>query len=330
MVAVVAAMGGEIEGDRQALLPGGEIAPIERIGIFGGGEAGILPDRPRLGHVHGRVGAAQIRRDAGIGVEGVQALERIGGVDALDRNASGVSHGAAGSAPRSGASAKSICEKSGIWLIRLPDLDTKHIVSVPQCRQGIAALVNERLHAGCFQSRFLFARPSRQIDVPRAGRLECLRSPTAPSHRPCRMSRGRRARRRMPQMLPARAAVRSSRRRPLRCRRPRRNSWQMWRAARTQLACRARPEKSLAAFRWLRANHLRRRAKPRMAPPAGSRLQSFRRDAGRDGAGKSTFASPSERWGNMLTPVSASCRRATATARLARTSATFCWTSPLG
>ena len=30
----------------------------------------------------------------------------------------------------------------------------------------------------------------------------------------------------------------------------------------------------------------------------------------------------------MLTPVSASCRRATATARLARTAATFCWISP--
>ena len=34
MVAVVAAVGGEIEGDREAFLAGGEIAPIEGIGIL--------------------------------------------------------------------------------------------------------------------------------------------------------------------------------------------------------------------------------------------------------------------------------------------------------
>ena len=75
MIAVIAAMGGEIEGDRQALLAGGKIAPVEGVGILGGGEAGILPDRPRLGDIHGRVGAAQIRRDAGIGVERVEPVE---------------------------------------------------------------------------------------------------------------------------------------------------------------------------------------------------------------------------------------------------------------
>ena len=77
MVAVVAAMGGEIEGDREALLAGREIAPVEGVGILGRGEAGILPDRPRLGDVHGRVGAAQIGRDAGIGVEEVEAGEIV-------------------------------------------------------------------------------------------------------------------------------------------------------------------------------------------------------------------------------------------------------------
>ena len=73
MIAVVAAVGGEIEGDREALLAGGEVAPVEGVGILGGGEAGVLPDGPRLGHVHGRVGAAQIGRDAGKGVEEVDA-----------------------------------------------------------------------------------------------------------------------------------------------------------------------------------------------------------------------------------------------------------------
>ncbi len=60
MIAVVAAMGGEIEGDREALLPGGEIAPVEGVGIFRGGEAGILPDGPGLRGVHRGVGAAQV------------------------------------------------------------------------------------------------------------------------------------------------------------------------------------------------------------------------------------------------------------------------------
>ena len=73
MVAVVAAMGGEIEGDRQAFLTGGEIAPVKGVEILGRGKAGILADGPRLGDVHGRVGAAQKRRDAGIGIEAIEA-----------------------------------------------------------------------------------------------------------------------------------------------------------------------------------------------------------------------------------------------------------------
>ena len=69
VVAVIAAVGGEIEGDREALLAAGEIAAVEGVGILRRGEAGILPDGPWLGDVHGRVGAAQERRDAGIAVE---------------------------------------------------------------------------------------------------------------------------------------------------------------------------------------------------------------------------------------------------------------------
>ncbi len=89
MIAVVAAMGGEVESDRQAFLPGGEIAPVERIGILGRREAGILPDGPRLGDVHGRVGAAQKRRDARVGIEAVQAVERGGVIGIFDVDALG-------------------------------------------------------------------------------------------------------------------------------------------------------------------------------------------------------------------------------------------------
>ena len=87
MIGVVAAMGGEIEGDREAFLSGGEIAPVEGVGIFRRGEAGILPDGPGLVDIHGRVGAAQIGRDAGIGVEEVDAGEIVRAVDRLHRNA---------------------------------------------------------------------------------------------------------------------------------------------------------------------------------------------------------------------------------------------------
>src|SRR6185437_2185487 len=75
MIAVVTAMGGEIEGNRQALLPGGEIAPVEGVGILRGGESGILPDGPGLRRVHRRIRPAQKRRLAGIGVEKVEPGE---------------------------------------------------------------------------------------------------------------------------------------------------------------------------------------------------------------------------------------------------------------
>ena len=89
MVEVVAAVGGEIEGDREALLPGGEVAAVEGVGILRRGEAGVLPDGPRLGDVHGRVGAAQIGRDAGIAVEAGEAVEIVRAVGGFDGDAFG-------------------------------------------------------------------------------------------------------------------------------------------------------------------------------------------------------------------------------------------------
>ena len=87
MVAVVAAMRRQIEGDGEALLSGREVAAVEGVGILRRGEAGILPDRPGLGDVHGRVGAAQIGRDAGEGVEEVEALDVASPESRLDRDA---------------------------------------------------------------------------------------------------------------------------------------------------------------------------------------------------------------------------------------------------
>ena len=63
MVGVVATVGGQVEGDAEALLAGREVAPVERVGLLGGREAGVLPDRPGLGGVHRRVGAAEVGRE---------------------------------------------------------------------------------------------------------------------------------------------------------------------------------------------------------------------------------------------------------------------------
>src|SRR5258708_10434429 len=89
MVRIVATVGGEIERDREALLTGGEIAPVERVGIFSRGESGILPDGPGLIDIHGGVGAAQVRRNARPGVEKINAFEVGFAVAGFDENAFG-------------------------------------------------------------------------------------------------------------------------------------------------------------------------------------------------------------------------------------------------
>ena len=87
VVGVVAAVGGQVEGDRKALLACGEVAPVEGVRLGGRGEAGVLADGPRLGGVHRRVRAAQVGRDAGIGVEEVDTAQVGGGVERLDGDA---------------------------------------------------------------------------------------------------------------------------------------------------------------------------------------------------------------------------------------------------
>jgi hypothetical protein len=62
IVGVVAAVGRQVERDGEPLLTGGEVASIERIALFGGREARVLTNGPRLLHVHRRVRSAQKRR----------------------------------------------------------------------------------------------------------------------------------------------------------------------------------------------------------------------------------------------------------------------------
>ena len=75
MVAVVTAVRGEVEGDGKALLPGSKIAPVEGVGFFRRRETGILPDRPGLLDIHGRIGAAQEWRHTRISIKTAKVLE---------------------------------------------------------------------------------------------------------------------------------------------------------------------------------------------------------------------------------------------------------------
>src|SRR5262249_19714075 len=59
-------------------LPGGEVPPVERVGIFGRREAGILADRPRPLGVHRWIGAADIGGEARPGIDEGDAVEVAG------------------------------------------------------------------------------------------------------------------------------------------------------------------------------------------------------------------------------------------------------------
>ena len=89
VVAVVAAVGRQVERDRQALLAGGQVAPVEGVGLLGRREPGVLADRPRLVRVHRRVRAAQERRQPGVRREEVEAVDVGGRVEGADVDALG-------------------------------------------------------------------------------------------------------------------------------------------------------------------------------------------------------------------------------------------------
>ena len=84
VVGVIAAVGGQVEGNGQTLLTGRQIAAVEGVGLLGSGEAGVLPDGPGPGDVHGGVGPAKERGHAGHEVQVVHTLQVFGGVDGSD------------------------------------------------------------------------------------------------------------------------------------------------------------------------------------------------------------------------------------------------------
>src|SRR3546814_20427232 len=82
MVAVIAAVGRQIEGNAEALLPRRQIAAIESVRILGGRKARILPDRPGSARVPRRTPAAGAGRDTR---QARTDRHVTGGVERLDR-----------------------------------------------------------------------------------------------------------------------------------------------------------------------------------------------------------------------------------------------------
>jgi hypothetical protein len=89
MVGIVAAVGRQVEGDRQPLLPAGQRLAIEGVGILGGREAGILADGPGTLGIHRRARAAGEGREAGQRIDMRQAFQVFGGIERLDGDALG-------------------------------------------------------------------------------------------------------------------------------------------------------------------------------------------------------------------------------------------------
>src|SRR3984893_10823208 len=77
----------KVESDRKPLLPGGEIATVEGVRLFGARVARILPDGPRPLDIHGGVGAAHVRRDAGETIEAIEPGNVACAVNRRDANA---------------------------------------------------------------------------------------------------------------------------------------------------------------------------------------------------------------------------------------------------
>ena len=73
VIAVVAPMGREIEGDGEPHLPAARLRSIERVRFFCGGEAGVLANRPRTIRVHRRSRASQKGRNAWDAIRDAQA-----------------------------------------------------------------------------------------------------------------------------------------------------------------------------------------------------------------------------------------------------------------
>ena len=86
VVGIVAAMGSQIESDRQTLLARGEVAAIKGVRLFRRGESGVLADGPRAQAIHGAVRTAQKRRHTRRVVEMLETDKILSSVEILHCN----------------------------------------------------------------------------------------------------------------------------------------------------------------------------------------------------------------------------------------------------
>ena len=89
MVGIISAVRREVESDGEALLTRRKVTAIKGIAIFCRRETCILTDGPWALRVHGRVGAANIGRNAGIGVQVIEAVYIRSFIKGFDVNALG-------------------------------------------------------------------------------------------------------------------------------------------------------------------------------------------------------------------------------------------------
>src|SRR5690606_20353300 len=86
VVAVIATVCGEVEGDREALLPGLECLAVEAVRFLRRREAGVLPDRPRPAGIHRRPRSAHEGRKARQRAEMADLREVLLRVERADRD----------------------------------------------------------------------------------------------------------------------------------------------------------------------------------------------------------------------------------------------------
>ena len=89
VIGIVPAMGGEIEGDREAHLPCRQILPEEGVRFFGRREAGVLADGPGAVGVHRCPWSPQIGRESRHAVEVFEVGQIGNAIERLDRDAFG-------------------------------------------------------------------------------------------------------------------------------------------------------------------------------------------------------------------------------------------------
>ncbi len=93
IIRIIAAMRRQVKGDGKPLLPGSQIAAVERIGFLRRGEPRILAYRPRTEHIHGRIWPTQAWRNTAGKVQMVHMVIFIMVVEWLYGN---MFHGTAG------------------------------------------------------------------------------------------------------------------------------------------------------------------------------------------------------------------------------------------